>query len=198
MESFSDGVIAVAITLLVLDITVPIPSAHGSLAHELGQRWPNYAAYVTSFVTIGIIWINHHAMVSRLREADHMILILNILLLLTIGILPFATALMSAYLRESSGQHLAAAVYGGAFLVMAVAFSTLNRHILLRKPHMLSEELSEARRRAILLRSTIGVLPYLLAVALAPLSAYLTLAICAALAAFYAFPLASGTESVRR
>jgi uncharacterized membrane protein len=192
LESFSDGVIAVAVTLLVLDITVPTPSAHASLAHELAQKWPNYAAYVTSFVTIGIIWINHHAMVSRLREADHMILILNNFLLLTIGILPFATALMAAYLRQPSGEHVAAAVYGGAFLVMAIAFSILNRHILLRKPHMLVEQLPEARRRAILRRTTSGVFPYVLALALAPVSAYLTLAIAAALAVFYALPIASG------
>ena len=193
MESFSDGVIAVAITLLVLDIKVPPPMKGVGLAHELGQMWPNYAAYVTSFVTIGIIWINHHAMVSRLREADHMILMLNIFLLLTIGILPFATALMAAYLRQPNGEHVAAAVYGGAFLVMAIAFSMLNRHILLRKPHMLIEELPEALRRTILRRSTSGVFPYVLAVALAPVSAYLTLAIAAALATFYAFPIASGT-----
>jgi uncharacterized membrane protein len=197
MESFSDAVIAVAITLLVLDITVPAARPGVSLAHELGQHWPNDAAYVTSFVTIGIIWINHHAMVSRLREADHMILILNNLLLLTIGILPFATALMAAYLRRSHGQHLAAGVYGGAFLLMAIAFATLNRHILLRKPQLLVEELPEPRRRAILRRSVAGLFPYVLAVALAPLSAYLTLVICAGLAVFYALPVASGTEAAR-
>jgi uncharacterized membrane protein len=197
MESFSDGVIAVAITLLVLDITVPIARPGVSLAHQLAQHWPNYAAYVTSFVTIGIIWINHHAMISRLREADHLILILNNFLLLTIGILPFATALMAAYLRRPQGQHFAAAVYGGAFLVMAIAFSVLNRHILLRKSHLLVEELPESRRRAILRRSVAGVFPYVLAVALAPLSAYLTLGIAAALAVFYALPIASGTEAAR-
>jgi uncharacterized membrane protein len=197
MEAFSDGVIAVAITLLVLDITVPVPSTHASLAHELGQNWPNYAAYVTSFVTIGIIWINHHAMVSRLREADHTILLLNILLLLTIGILPFATALMAAYLRQPHGQHLAAAVYSGAFLAMSIAFATLNRHILLRKSHLLEADLPPARRRAILGRSITGLIPYLLAVALAPLSAYVTLAICAALAIFYALPVASGMDTAR-
>ncbi len=93
LESFSDGVIAVAITLLVLGITVPVPEshAHQSLAYALGQEWPDYVAYVVSFVTIGIIWINHHAMLSRLVTADHPILILNLLLLMSIGVLPFAT-----------------------------------------------------------------------------------------------------------
>ena len=66
VESFSDAVIAVAITLLILDIPVPPIEASGSLAHALAQQWPRYAAYVVSFVTIGIIWINHHAMLRRM------------------------------------------------------------------------------------------------------------------------------------
>ena len=87
LESFSDGVIAVAITLLVLGITVPNPRRIriAACVYELGTHWPDYAAYAVSFVTIGIIWINHHAMISRLREADHTILILNLLLLMSIG-----------------------------------------------------------------------------------------------------------------
>ena len=116
MESFSDGVMAVAITLLILNISVPEPG-HGSLARALGHRWPQYAAYVVSFLTIGIIWINHHAMLNRLREVNHAILFLNLLLLMSVVFLPFATALMAVYLRESHGQHLAAAVYGGSFLL---------------------------------------------------------------------------------
>jgi uncharacterized membrane protein len=91
LESFSDGVFAVAITLLVLGIDVPDVGPHDSLGHALLGNWPQYAAYVVSFLTIGIIWINHHAMISRLRAADHTILILNLLLLMTIAVLPFAT-----------------------------------------------------------------------------------------------------------
>jgi uncharacterized membrane protein len=194
LEAFSDGVIAVAITLLVLNIAVPTPPLpHGeTLAHALGIKWPVYAAYITSFLTIGIIWINHHVMIRRLREPDHMILFLNLLLLMSIAILPFATNLMAAYLRETSGQHLAAAIYSGAFLLMGVCFATLNRHILLVKPHRLREPLPEGRRRQILTRSISGVIPYAIATALAPLSPYVTLAICAALAVFYAFPIGSG------
>jgi uncharacterized membrane protein len=204
LESFSDGVIAVAITLLVLDIHVPTPGARSpdgkvqSLGYHLLHHWPNYAAYAISFITIGIIWINHHAMISRLREADHVILILNLLLLLTIGVLPFATSLMAAYVREPGGAgHLAAVVYGGALLVMSVAFATLNRHILLDKPHLIDPPLPAARRRQILFRSVVGMFPYVIAIALAPVSAYITLAISGAVAAFYALPLASGHERER-
>jgi uncharacterized membrane protein len=192
LEAFSDGVIAVAITLLVLNIGVPHLKPGQSLAGALGSQWPVYAAYVVSFLTIGIIWINHHVMIGRLREPDHMILFLNLLLLMSIAILPFATNLMAAYLREKSGQHLAAAVYGGAFLVMALFFATLNAHILLAKHEKLKRPMSLEQRRYILSRSVTGVLPYLIATALAAVSSYVTLAICGALAVFYAFPIASG------
>jgi uncharacterized membrane protein len=194
LESFSDGVIAVAITLLVLDIVPPTleASARRGLLYELGQNWPHYIAYVISFMTIGIIWINHHAMISRLREADHSILILNLVLLMTIGILPFATELMADYLRADHGQKLAAGLYAGSFLVMSLAFSALNRLILLSRAHMMETEIPLAERRQILVRSISGLLPYALATVLAVVSAYASLAICGALAVFYALPIASG------
>jgi uncharacterized membrane protein len=192
LEAFSDGVIAVAITLLVLDIRVPPLGDAGSLAHKLGHDWTHYAAYGVSFITIGIIWINHHAMISRLRQADHVILILNLVLLLTIAVLPFATALMAAYLSHGSNGRLSAAIYSGAFLVMSVAFATLNRHILLDKSHMIDPPLALDLRRRILRRSVIGLIPYAAATALAAVSAYVPLAICAALAAYYALPIATG------
>ena len=166
LEAFSDGVIAVAITLLVLNLGVPDPASTPHLAHTLGTKWPEYAAYAISFLTIGIIWLNHHAMIGRLREADHTILLLNLVLLLTIGVLPFATDLMATYLRAGSGEHLAAAIYAGSFLLMGVAFATLNRHILFDKVHLLATSLPPERRRTILARSVSGLVPYAVAVAL--------------------------------
>jgi TMEM175 potassium channel family protein len=189
LEAFSDGVLAVAITLLVLDIRVPAPSTQHTLAHQLASQWPVYAAYVISFITIGIIWINHHAMIGRLARADSVILSLNLLLLMSIAELPFATSLMAAYLKQSQGQHLAAAVYSGSFLVMSIFFMALQRHILVRKTHFLGVELTDDARRRILSRNALGLLPYALATALAPASPYATLIICAAVAAYYALPL---------
>jgi len=192
VEAFSDGVFSIAITLLVLEIGIPEVAAGESLWPALADQWPSYAAYVTSFLTIGIIWVNHHVMIGRLRETDHAILFMNLLLLMSIAVLPFATNLMAAYLRESNGQHLAAGVYSGAFLVMAVFFATLNAHILLVKHDKLTEPLSYERRRQILARSVSGVVPYAIATALAAVSSYATLIICGALAIFYALPIASG------
>jgi uncharacterized membrane protein len=195
LESFSDGVFAVAITLLVLGIEVPDVGSHESLGHALLGNWPQYAAYVVSFLTIGIIWINHHAMIGRLRVADHAILILNLLLLMAIAVLPFATNLVAAYLRHPEQRSLAAVVYASALLVMGVMFALLNGVILLRRQNLLKEPLSVSRRRQIFSRAAGGILPYVVAVGVAFVSAYASIAICGAIGVFYALPIASGYES---
>jgi uncharacterized membrane protein len=190
LEAFSDGVIAVAITLLVLNLRVPAPGAHHvPLATGLGRQWPSYVAYVVSFATIGIIWINHHAVILRLREVDSTVLLANLLLLMTIVVLPFATSLMATYLTQTRGEQLAAALYASALLVMSLAFAVFNWQVLLRRPHLLHDQLEPARRRAILKRALVGIAPYGVAAAIAPLSPYATLAICALVALFYALPV---------
>ena len=191
VEAFSDGVIAIAITLLVLDLHVPEPGS-GTLGHELAKEWPSYAAYVVSFLTIGIIWVNHTAMLRRLNRVDHSILFLNLLLLMTIAVLPFTTALMAAYLKATGGENLAAAIYGGSLLVMSLAFYGMHRHLLLARVHFLQEHLTPEVRSAVLRRNAIGLLPYAFATAVAALSPYLTLAICGAVAVFYALPATTG------
>ena len=112
-----------AITLLVLFITVPDPAKTPHLGHALGKQWPVYVAYVTSFITIGIIWINHHVVIGRLARPDHSILILNLVLLLTVAVIPFGTSLMAAYLKQGQGDKLAAGVYSGIFLAMGLFFT---------------------------------------------------------------------------
>jgi uncharacterized membrane protein len=190
LEAFSDGVFAIAITLLVLDIHVPEPGS-GQLGHELLAQWPSYAAYVISFITIGIIWMNHHAAFSRLRAVDHSILIWNLLLLMGVGILPFTTSLMATYLKEGSGEDLAAAIYGASFLVMGAIFVLANRQILFRRPGLLREPMPAAAARRTLSYAAFGQIPYVLAVVLAFVSPYITLAICAACAVYYSLPVAS-------
>jgi uncharacterized membrane protein len=194
VEAFSDGVIAIAITLLVLDIHVPDPAGGGTLAGRLGQQWPSYAAYVVSFLTIGIIWINHSAMLRRIVAVDHAILFLNLLLLMTIAVLPFSTALMAAYLKESDGQNLAAVIYGGSFVLMSVSFFAMQRHVLGAKAHLMHESVTPVVRRWVLRRNAIGLLPYALATLGGIVSPYLTLVVCALVAGFYALPsTTSGT-----
>ena len=188
---------AVAITLLVLGLVVPHVGPHRSLGHALVHNWPQYAAYVVSFLTIGIIWINHHAMIGRLRAADHTILILNLLLLMAVAVLPFATDLIATYLRHPHARSLAAVLYAGTSVLMAVAFSLLNGRILLRRQDLLRDPLPLARRRQIFVRAASGTVPYIVAVGVAFVSAYASLAICGAIAVFYALPIASGHEAGR-
>jgi uncharacterized membrane protein len=192
LEAFSDGVIAVAITLLVLGLSVPAPHAHGDLLRELGHRWPEFAAYVISFLTIGIIWINHHSMIARLERGDHVILVVNLLVLMTICLIPFATDLMATYLKAGAGEHVAATVYSGVLLLMALAFSLLNWNILLHRAHLLRAGTPDAERSRIFRRAVSGIIPYVVATAVAPFSAYASLAICGAVAVYYTLPVASG------
>jgi uncharacterized membrane protein len=187
VEAFSDGVIAVAITLLALDLPIPDPEAGRSLAHELASRWPSFAAFVVSFVTIGIVWINHHAMLRRLAEVDHGTLLLNLLLLLSVCLLPFSTALMADYLKATDGEDLAAAIYAGSFLLMSVLFFAMQVHVL-RRPQLLQRRITPEVRDAVLRRNAAGLLPYVAATAMAAVSPYATLAITAAVAGFYAMP----------
>jgi uncharacterized membrane protein len=189
LEAFSDGVFAVAITLLSLNLHIPGQAGH-SLAHNLISQWPEYAAYAVSFITIGIIWINHHAMIGRLEVADHAILLLNLVLLLTIVVIPFATSLIAEYLGKH-GDVAAAVVYSGTFTAMAATFGTLQRHILLKKADLLREQRPLIERRMIMRRSLAGIGPYVVATLIALVSPYASLAINAALALFYALPVAS-------
>ena len=116
LEAFSDGVFAIAATLLVLEFTV---NHSKDLAPQLLNLWPAYLAYVTSFVTIGIIWMNHHHTVSMLGRVDRTFLFINILLLLTIAFLPFPTKLVGDDLRHG-GEEAAALDYTATLLLMAI------------------------------------------------------------------------------
>src|ERR1700759_4424760 len=97
VEAFSDGVFAIAITLLILEIKVPSPS-QGHLAAVLLQQWPSYLAFLLSFVYIGIMWINHHRMFTSIRRSTDVLLILNLLLLLGVTVVPFPTAVLATYM----------------------------------------------------------------------------------------------------
>jgi Endosomal/lysosomal potassium channel TMEM175 len=104
LEAFSDGVFAVAITLLALNLAVRGPG-YGPLAHQLGDQWPAFVAYLISFFTIGIIWVNHHALVSNIAIVSRLLLFLNLVLLLFVVMVPFATKTVADYLAGLSAGH---------------------------------------------------------------------------------------------
>jgi uncharacterized membrane protein len=131
LEAFSDGVFAVAITLLALNLAIAGPG-HGALVVQLGRHLPADAAYLISFFTIGVIWVNHHALFDQLPQVDRVILFLNLLLLLFVVAIPFATSTMAAYLESGpqSDAALAAAIYGWVMVGMSLGFSLVLRHAL--------------------------------------------------------------------
>ena len=116
LEAFSDGVFAIAATLLVLEFSVEQGS---DLGHQLLHLWPSYLSYVTSFVTIGIIWMNHHHTVSLIGRADRTMLFLNNLLLMTVAFLPFPTKLVGDFLHHD-GEEAAVLAYAGTLVIMAM------------------------------------------------------------------------------
>ena len=125
LEAFSAGVIAVAITLLALNLAVDGPG-HGPLLEQLGHRWPAFVAYLISFFTIGIIWVNHHALLQDLARVDRALLFMNLALLLFVVAIPFGTALMATYLTEGGADsHWAMIIYCGIFEGMAISFAAI-------------------------------------------------------------------------
>jgi uncharacterized membrane protein len=127
VEAFSDGDIAIAITQLVLDLRVPAADRFVSprvLLDALGELWPSYLGYLVSFVTIGIMWANHHNLFRHVRRVDHSLLLANLFLLLGVGFVPFPTALLAASIGEPTAQ-VGVLVYSGTFVAIALAFNVL-------------------------------------------------------------------------
>jgi uncharacterized membrane protein len=127
LEAFSDGVFAVAITLLALDLTVAGPG-HGRLLHQFWDQWPAFVAYVISFFMIGIVWVNHHVLVRSISVVNRTLLFLNLVLLLFVVLIPFATSTVAEYLdahTHNNDPNVAMALYAGVFLGMSIGFGSI-------------------------------------------------------------------------
>jgi len=173
LEAFSDGVFSVAITLLVLGLTVPrIADLHPGyrLAAALLDQWPSYLAYALSFLNVLIMWVNHHALFRIIRRTDHLFLLLNGLLLLVVTVFPFATLLLATYLGQPN-----------------LAFNQSWRYAP-RDSLLLDPTADPQRIRRISSQYAFGPPLYLVAVALAFFSAEVSLALCILLAVFFALP----------
>ncbi len=186
LETFADGVIAIAITLLILEVKVP--TARGDqLAAAVVHAWPSYAGYAVSFLTIGVIWVNHHHMFKLIERTTHAFLVLNVVFLMTIAFLPWPTALVAEYIRDPAGRHVAAAVYGLTMVAIAVMFNVVwwyasNRGRLLI-PGLDPTALARTARSYLL-----GPIVYGAAALVAPLNAFVSLSIYAALAVYWLLP----------
>jgi TMEM175 potassium channel family protein len=183
LEAFSDGVFSIAATLLVLQLRVPTPG-EGPLGQALLAEWPTYASYAVSFMTIGIIWINHHTLFARVHQVDRPLLFLNLLLLLCVSTIPFLTALLSRYIGTGEPSHLAAAVYGGVMVLMSLSFTALWTLVRRDAP----PPTGKLRVRRPIFRSFAGLGAYLLGIGLAFVSAEASLLVYASVAVFFVLP----------
>jgi TMEM175 potassium channel family protein len=123
LETFADGVFAIAATLLIIDVAVP-SSLEGPLGSALLHLWPQYFAYVVSFATIGIMWVNHHRVMQQLERVDEPFVFLNIGLLLCIAFVPFPTRVLAEFVRTDDGN-AAAVLYGITLIVTSVFFGSV-------------------------------------------------------------------------
>ncbi|MDP9221658.1 MAG: TMEM175 family protein, partial [Actinomycetota bacterium] len=195
--AFSDGVFAIAITLLVLELKVPDRGGGGALWRSLVEEWPSFAAYLTSFFVIGIMWVNHHAMFRQFVRADRVLLFLNLLLLLWTALLPFPTSLLARYLDAGgSDSHVAAALYSANLLLAAIAFSAIWGYAV-RGGRLLAAPLEAWVERRALVRFGAGTLVYAATVGLAFLSAPLTLGVQFLVAVYYCFDQVATPEGHR-
>jgi TMEM175 potassium channel family protein len=180
-------VFAIAITLLVLDIGVPVAAEDG-LARALVDQWPDYAAYVVSFMTIGITWINHHAVVANLTSVDRTLLVLNLVLLLWVGLIPWPTKLTAEFMRTGGAdERTAAVVYAGVMAAMGATFGSMWRYATNGR-RLVAGGLSDDEIRHSTFRFRIGAPVYLLAMVIALVSAPASLAVIGALAVYYLLP----------
>jgi uncharacterized membrane protein len=182
LEAFSDGVFAVAITLLVLEIDVP---GGENLWHQLKEQWPSFAAFAVSFWVIGIIWVNHHGVIDHLRRADRGVLYLNLLVLMTVVFIPFSTELFAVHLKSGAGEKVAAIVYSSSFLAMGVSFGLLWTYVTSHREALgvsLTDEEVRRTKRSFLIGNPI----YALAFAMSFVSPAAVLAIVALVALYYA------------
>jgi uncharacterized membrane protein len=183
-EAFSDGVFAIAATLLVLELKIPHAEA-GGLLGALLERWPSYATYAVSFLTIGIIWVNHHAILDRVKTVDRPLLFINLVFLMVVAAIPFPTALLADYLREGHDERLAAAIYGGTMWMMGLAICAVWAYVI--RGGLLHQEVDRNLAQRSLRIFALGIPAYPLGIAASVLSAKLGLAVYALIALFYMF-----------
>jgi uncharacterized membrane protein len=196
-EAFSDGVFAIAITLLVLSLRL---SGHGSVTSQLLAAWPQYFAYVVSFLTIGIMWMNHHTILAHVARVDRPLLVLNLLLLMGIVAIPFPTGLVADNLNHGGPDAIAAVVtYGLVMIAISCGFAGLWIYVATHAPSLGAAVPPEALRKSIP-GFTGGLGAYVGATLIALFSPLAALIIFGLLAVYYLFdhlpsPAEAGPEA---
>jgi uncharacterized membrane protein len=179
LETFSDGVFAIAATLLILEIRL---DERGSVTHELLNLWPSYAAYAISFLTIGIMWINHHTLFKQIGHVDRTFLALNVVFLMVIAFIPFPTHVLAGHLHHDA--QAAAFFYGLTNVGMAAMFSAVWFYAATGR-RLIAQEADQRTISGISRSFLPGIPLYAVATLSALLSSWLALGLFAGLALFY-------------
>lgn len=189
IEAFSDGVFSIVITLLILDIRVPLATTlHGrTLGQALLAQWPSYAAYVISFLLVGGVWANHHVMFRRIRHADHTIVIWNTLHLMCTAVLPFTTALLSAYVLGTADQRrIVALVYSGVLMLAGLCYSALWQHAVRKR--LLESWVTQQDAQRLTRHWMLAPIGYAIAFAVAMVSVPMSLALYVFVIGYFTLP----------
>ena len=187
LEAFSDGVYAIVITLLVLEIRVPTGDAVAvGLARALGRLWPSFGAFLLSFVIIGIMWANHHNICRYIAHVNHTFVMLNLGLLLCTAFLPFPTAVLAAYL-PTPDRTTATVFYGGALTLTAVFYNSLWRYAAAGR-RLIKSDVDQHLIEGVTREYAFGPILYGIATLVALLNVWVSLGIHAGLAGLYLRP----------
>jgi uncharacterized membrane protein len=191
LVTFSDGVFAISITLLVLEIRPP--GDNRDLLNGLLDLWPSYLAYALTFLFIGQVWVNHHVMFDHIRAANRAVLLLNTLLLMVVAFLPFATSVLAGALRDGHGERTAVVFYGITFAVTALTFNAVWRYASRRR--LLSDALGPAGATAIGRRFQLALAWLAIGALLGAALPILGVIVIAAFNAFYWLPIRGESPS---
>ena len=186
IEAFSDGVFAIAITLLIIEIAVPHVEGDQSLGTAIRDLWPSYFAYVLSFITIGIYWANHHTFFKFFHATDHVFLMLNVLFLMCIAFLPFPTAVLGDYLDNDSQRQAAVTLYCVGLLAPTIPWSLLWWWGNLRD--LIDERLAPDYTRYLTRQYALSITAYFVAVLVSFVNPWAALAVAGGITAVYVLP----------
>jgi uncharacterized membrane protein len=192
VEAFSDGVFAIAITLLILEIRVPPTAEHEGLRTALVHLWPSFLAFLASFMTIGVMWLNHHRLFTLINKCDDGLIAFNLLLLLGISWIPFPTDLLADHLRGTDAR-VAGVVYAGSFFFIAIVFNVMWRYAV--RANLVIEHLNVV---AITRQYSLGPVMYAVLVVVAMFSGVWCLVVSVLYALYFALPPRLWQRKARR
>ena len=184
IEAFSDGVFAIAITLLILEVKIPPAAGPGTLWTALLQQWPFYAAFLLSFSFIGVMWMNHHRLFTHIQRTDDGLILLNLILLMGVTVVPFPTAILA--LHFNSDGRTAAALYNATYIVIAIAFNLLWRYAL--RHELLDYKVESYATISITTQYSVGPIMYILSFLLAFYSPVASMVMNGLLGIYFAIP----------